>query len=107
MVWPDCDFLHGEWSRDHTTSYWVRVPPAEVEAVLANASNPDALAAAIVEAAEDGVVHLLVSEDLDSIVAMPGYYPESGQWNGSSPFQPIDGWHIDDLAELAAGPPAG
>lgn len=107
MVWPDCDFLHGEWTRNRTTSYWVRVTRAEIPKVLAAADSPDDLASEIGGAADPDVVHLLVSEDLDSIVALPAYYPESGQWNGMSPFVAIDPWRIDDLAELAGGPPGG
>jgi hypothetical protein len=105
-VWPDCEFLHGAWSRERRTSDWVRVPRAEIPSVLKHASDGQALAAAIETAMEGDEVYLLVSEDLDSIVALPSYYPESGQWNGMSPFVPIDHWAIDDLDALAEGPPA-
>lgn len=105
MVWPDCDFLNGEWSRGRKTSYWVRVAESEIPDVLASAAHPGDLAGQIAGATEAGVVHVLVSEDLDSIVALPGYYPDAGQWNGMSPFVPLDPWRIDHLAELADGPP--
>lgn len=104
-VWPDSDFIHGEWSRHRATSYWVRVSRAELSSVLEYASDPEELAAAIAAVMDGDVVHLLVSEDLDSIVALPGYYPDSGQWNGMSPFQAIPEWHIDHLTELRRGPP--
>ena len=107
-VWPDAEFLHGEWGRRRVTSYWVRVTGDELPRVLARSSEPDRLSAAIASAtSEDDAVFLLVSADLDSIVALPRDYPESGQWNGMSPFQDIAPWRIEDLDELAAGPRPG
>jgi hypothetical protein len=107
MVWPDCDFLHGEWTRERKTSYWVRVPQAELERVLLHVRDADDLADDIARVAAGDEVHFLVSEDLDSIVPLPAAYPESGQWNGRSPFLPIEGWRVDDLDDLTRGQPPG
>lgn len=101
-VWKDSRFLNGEWVNRAVTSYWVQASRKDLNHILSFAEANNSLLEDI-EAntnSEDEPFYLLVAEDLSSIVNMPHYYPESGQWNGASPFEEVEPIVINDLNEL-------
>lgn len=101
-VWEECDFLHGEWQREKIPSFWVEATDSEVDKVLAHASDAGALREEIARNRTDpnAPFYLLVSQNLESIVTLPSYYPYSGQWYGGSPFRQLEPVEIDDLGEV-------
>lgn len=101
-VWKDSDYLNKEWSNRRVTSYWVHAERIELDQVLPYVDDSE-------DFLEDIDIHttheqepfyMLVAKDLSSVVIMPRTYPDSGQWNGRSPFEEMTPTEIESLADL-------
>ena len=101
FVWKNCDFLNGEWSRDKKiTSFWIEIEPEEIEEIIKYVDDPEGFRAEVKEHQEENEkLTFLVSQDLQSIVCLPEYYPYSGQW-AINPFEEIQDVEITQLSEL-------
>lgn len=100
-MWKDSEFLNGDWANHAITSYWVQAMRSDLDHILSFVEDNESLLADIEThtTSPDDPFYLLVAKDLSSIVNMPHYYPESGQWNGRSPFVAMD-TIINDLNDL-------
>jgi hypothetical protein len=103
LLWPDAELLNGEWTKPGKDSYWIEAAADDLDAIVAHASDPDALrAAAQRDHRPEKPYSFLVATDLSSIQSFDPYYPESPQWVNGSPFVEIEPFELRDLAELPA-----
>ena len=101
MVWDDCSYINGEWTDQAVKSFWISVKYNEIEKIIPLSSFPQTLKEEIdLHADSRSEIYILVSEDLQSVISMPAFYPYSGQWNGHSPFREIEPVEISSLEEL-------
>lgn len=92
FIWPDCDYLNGQWhAAKPVDCYVVGGPPEEIITkivpYLTLDKNFDLEKAKKNAADPDGNLWFQVAKDLSSVVAIHWYYPVSHMWNGYSPFQ--------------------
>lgn len=103
LLWPDAELLDGEWTKPGKDSYWVEAGAEDLDAIVAHASDPAALRAAIErDHRAEKPYSFLVAKDLSSIQSFDPYYPESPQWVNGSPFVEIEPLELRDLDELPA-----
>jgi hypothetical protein len=102
-LWPDCTYRNGEWETKPIPAFWVTVDRTELDQVVERAPDPESLLSGIgaIETPGDDRLYFLVSRDLSSIDPFPFYYPDSGQWNGRSPFRDVGPYEITSLDEVA------
>lgn len=107
LVWPDCDFVNGEWVLGHENSidsFWLQCTEHEAE-LFVNSRVTLLLAFGDCQPApeEFGLpICFLVSRDLTSIIRMGWVYPHSGQWGADSPFRQLKkAIQIDKLEDIS------
>lgn len=108
IVWPDCDFLGGEWRPDQAIdSFWVECSPAEGQHIirrwLVGGKEPIHEPGLSLHR-KDGQLwqYFLISRDLRYVWSTTRVYPFSGQWNAYCPFRQLpDAMIIGRLEELA------
>lgn len=111
LYWPQCNYINGEWTKDkRIDSYWLECTYEEaVHSILPFLSETQKLDFHKIDhqgndnkitEMESHSFCFLISQDLQSIVPMPWFYPYSGQWNAYCPFKEIKEIEISNLKEI-------
>ena len=95
LVWPNCNFLGGQWFDDRTIdSFWVECSPVEGALIVTTylQSSDQRIhppGPAIPRKDNQLWQYFLISRDLSYVWSSRRSYPFSGQWGGYCPFREL------------------